>query len=452
MRGQTRLTVGAWVLALCAGGGLLAAEEEAVAEGVSAQAEEEPHGSPPAAAGQPVPASAKPDGAARPADVPKVTAGPEGFTLQSASGDYRLQLRGYAQFDGRFFSGDAGALAIDTFVLRRVRPVLQGTLGKYFEFQIMPDFGGGTTVLQDAWLDFKPSPKLRVRVGKYKSPVGLERLQSATALTFVERAFPTVIVPNRDVGFMLHGELAGGVVAYAAGLFDGAPDGGSVDSDLNNSKDVAGRILLSPFKKGKSALQGLGFGISGTTGKQSGPLPAYRSSGQVSIITILTGVTADGTRQRYSPQLLFYSGPLGFLAEYARSESWVKKPDATRVQVGGSAWEVTASVGLTGDTASYAGVRPRKPFDPAKGQWGALELAVRVHGLELDRTSIDKGVVDPAKSVRKVFAWAVGLNWSLTRNVKQVVDFERATFTGGAAGGADRAPENAVFLRTQLSF
>jgi phosphate-selective porin OprO/OprP len=385
-----------------------------------------------------------------PAKPPKLMAGPEGFTLQS--GDYVLQLRGYVQFDGRFFSGNEGALAIDTFVLRRVRPVLQGTLGKEFEFQIVPDFGGGTTVLQDAWLDFKPSPRLRVRVGKYKSPVGLERLQSATALTFVERAFPTLIVPNRDLGVMLHGELAGGFVAYAAGVFDGAPDGGSVDGDLNDSKDLAGRVFLSPFKKGKSVLQGLGFGIAGTTGRQSGPLPAYRSSGQVSVITVLTGVTADGTRQRYSPQLSFYSGPLGLLAEYAHSESWVKKPDATRLQLGGSAWEVTASVSLTGDKASYAGVRPKKPFDPARRQWGALELAVRVHGLKVDRTSFDAGVVDPAKSVRKVFAWAVGLNWSLNRNVKQVVDFERATFTGGAAGGTDRAPESAFFIRTQVSF
>lgn len=418
MRGHTRRTASAWALAL------------AVLAGAGARAEEPQ----------------------KPADPPKVTAGPEGFTLQSATGDYRLQLRGYVQFDGRFFSSDEGRLATDSFLLRRVRPILAGTVGRHFEFQIMPDFGGGTTVLQDAWLDFKPSPKLRVRVGKYKSPVGLERLQSATALTFVERAFPTLIVPNRDVGIMVHGELAGGIVAYAAGIFDGAPDGGSVDVDLNDGKDLAGRVFLSPFRRGKSALQGLGFGIAGTTGKQSGALPAYRSSGQVSIISILTGITADGTRQRYSPQLSFYSGPFGLLAEYAHSESWVKKPDTTRVQIRGSAWEATASLCLTGEAASYAGVRPKKPFDPTKGQWGALELAARVHGIDLDKSSYESGVVDPAKSVRKAFAWAVGLNWSMTRNVKQVVDFERTTFHGGAAGGDDRSPENAIFIRTQVSF
>ena len=54
--------------------------------------------------------------------------------------------------------------------------------------------------------------------------------------------------------------------------------------------------------------------------------------------------------------------------------------------------------------------------------------------------------------MREIFAWAVGLNWSLTRNVKQVADYEHVSFKRGAAGGADREPENVVFIRTQVTF
>jgi phosphate-selective porin OprO/OprP len=400
------------------------------------------------AAGAPVVAEEK-----KPSDPPKLTAGAEGFALQSASGDFRLQLRGYVHFDGRFFAGDEGRLAVDNFLLRRVRPIFAGTLGRHFDFQIMPDFGAGATVLQDAWLDVNYSPKARVRVGKFKSPVGLERLQSATAITFVERAYPTAIVPNRDVGVMLHGDLAGGIVAYAAGVFDGAPDGGSVDLDLNDGKDVAGRLFLSPFKRGQSPLKDLGFGIAGTTGHQSGALPAYKSGGQVGLLTIVSGLTADGTRNRFSPQLSFYSGPFGLMVEYAWSESWVKKASTgTRAQFQGEAWQATATFTLTGEPASYSGVRPREGFEPGLGKWGALELAARANGLEIGTEAFREGIVDPAKSVRKAFAWAVGLNWYLNRNVKQVVDFERTTFTGGAEGGADRPAENAFFIRTQISF
>jgi phosphate-selective porin OprO/OprP len=396
----------------------------------------------------PAPAADKP---AEKKSLP-VSAGSDGFSLQNEGGDFRLQIRGYAHFDGRFFAGDEGALAVDTFLLRRARPIVQGSLGKYFDFNLTPDFGGGVTVLQDAWIAFKPSSKLKVRVGKYKSPVGLERLQSATAINFVERAFPTALVPNRDVGIQLYGDLAGGVLSYAAALLDGAPDGGSVDTDLNDSKDLAARLFLSPFKKGTSAFKDLGVGIAGTTGKQSGPLPAYRSGGQISVITILTGITADGTRKRYSPQLSFYSGPFGLLAEYAQSQSKVKKADGTRFDFEASAWQATATLALTGDTASYGGVRPKKPFDPSKGQWGALELAARVHKLEVSRQSVDAGLIDLTKSVRELSAWGVGLNWSLTRNIKQVADFEHVSFNGGAAAGADRESENLVFIRTQVSF
>jgi phosphate-selective porin OprO and OprP len=401
-----------------------------------------------------VPARAEQEKPADPAPEkknPPVSASGEGFSIQSEDGDYKLQLRGYAQLDGRFFPGDDDNLSVDQFVLRRVRPIVQGTVAKYFDFNITPDFGVGTTVLQDAYLDVHTTSKLRVRFGKFKSPVGLERLQSASVITFVERAYPTAIVPNRDVGIMIHGDLAKGVVSYAAALLDGAPDGGSVDLDTNDGKDVAGRVFVSPFKTGRSLLKDLGFGIAGTTGRQSGPLPVYRSGGQVSIVTIVQGVTADGTRNRYSPQLSFYSGPFGLLAEYAHSDSRVKKADGSHVDLEAEAWQTTASFVLTGDKASFGGVRARKPFDPAKGQWGAFEVAGRVNGIELGREAVDGGIVDGAKSVRKAFAWALGLNWWLNRNLRALFDYERTTFTAGAAGRG-REPENAVFIRTQVSF
>jgi phosphate-selective porin OprO/OprP len=141
------------------------------------------------------------------------------------------------------------------------------------------------------------------------------------------------------------------------------------------------------------------------------------------------------------------------MAEYAWSESWVKKASTgTRARFSGEAWQTTATFTLTGEKASLTGVRPGEAFEPGKGKWGAFELAGRVNGLELGADVFREDIVDPAKSVRKAFAWTVGLNWILSRNIKQVVNFERTTFTGGAAGGADRPAEKAFFIRTQVSF
>jgi phosphate-selective porin OprO/OprP len=384
---------------------------------------------------------------------PAPPAGADGFSLQSADGDYRLQFRAYTHFDGRFYPGDEGAAGTDQFLLRRVRPILTGTVAKHFEFTVTPDFGGGATALQDAYLDVRYSPRARLRVGKFKPPLGLERLQSATAIAFVERAFPTALVPNRDVGAQLSGELGGGVVSYAAGVFNGVLDGGSGDTDTGDGKDLAGRVFVSPFKRGSSALKDLGFGLAASVGDQAGALPAYRSGGQLTIASYATGVTADGRRRRLVPQLSLYSGPLGLLFEHARADAFVRRAsDGQRTDVGTRAWQATAGWVLTGEPASFAGVRPRSAFDPSQGHWGALELVARVNGFEIDEQAFAAGLFDETRSVREAFAWGVGLNWYLNRYVKQVLDYERTSFTGGAAAGADRAHENALFFRTQLSF
>jgi len=380
------------------------------------------------------------------------SAGSDGVSLQSGDGTVQIRLRGYAHLDGRFFPGDDAGTSVDTFLLRRVRPILQGTLARHFDFRIMPDFGRGVVELLDAYVDVNYSRKARVRIGKFKSPLGLERLQTRTALPVVELSYPTFIVPNRDLGILLEGELAEGVVSYAAGVVNGAPDGGNSDVDMSDGKDLVGRVFVSPFTRGRGPLRRLGLGIAGSTGTQRGPLPSYRSAGQVSVIGILAGVEADGARTRVAPQGSFFAGPVGLVSELTRSESWVKNKDGVRSKLRAQAWQVTATVALTGEKESFDGLRPARPFDPGKGQWGAFELAARVEGLELGREAADASLVDPAKSVKKACSWTAALTWHLNRNVKEVVDYTRTTFTGGAPGGGDRPAESALFVRTQISF
>jgi phosphate-selective porin OprO/OprP len=381
----------------------------------------------------------------------------EGFFIQSQNGDYKLQVRGYAQADARVYVADEGQLGVDTFVLRRVRPSVQGTVARHFEFVIMPDFGAGSAVLQDAFLDVKYGTGLRLRVGKFKVPVGLERLQSGASLVFVERALPTALVPNRDVGVQVHGELTGGVLAYAVGLFNGGPDGGGADLDVNDSKDLAARVFVSPFKRGRSPLKNLGFGVAFTSGQQTGALPSYRSAGQLAFFSYGTGVSAGGLRRRLMPQLSFYRGPLGLLAEYVRTNARVQRVAGnarSEARLSHSAWQVAANYALGGDEASYAGLRPRRAFDPHKGQWGAFELAARLNGLALDADTFVGGWADPTRAARKALAWGLGVNWYLNRHVKQQLDFERTTYTAGAApaDGGRRKAENALLLRSQVSF
>ena len=177
-------------------------------------------------------------------------------------------------------------------------------------------------------------PQFQIQVGKFKPPVGLERLQSGANLLFAERGYPTQLVPNRDVGVQLHGQILDGVFAYQAGVFNGVQDGGSGDSDVGSDdhKDVAGRIFFQPFKKSNvEPLKGLGVGVAGTWGNQAGTLPGYKTPGQQTFFSYVTGtgtnanVTADGTHWRIVPQAYYYWGPFGIFGEYALSSQNVRR-------------------------------------------------------------------------------------------------------------------------------
>ncbi len=420
---------------------------------------QDPGSQPPATSPEVPPAPKTPEGTAPPAQAPAAPKpASDSFTIQTDGGEYRLRVGGYVQGDGRLFVDDGAKLGTNTFLLRRARPQLQGTLAKRFDFYFMADFGGGAASVQDAYLDARFATCFRVRAGKFKAPVGLERLQSGANLLFVERALPTLLLPNRDIGLQIHGERPSGVFAWALALQNGTADGGSVDGDSNDGKEATARLFAQPFKKTKGPLRGLGFGISGQTGKQNAAAPAaYKTPGQLTFFSYAAGVTVDGARQRLSPQGYFYLGPFGILGEYALSSSPLVKEDkedpanTRRGRVRNESWQAAASFFVTGEQAGFSAVKPAKPFDPAKGQWGALELVARAHQLRVGANAFELGLADPKKSARKATAWAVGLNWSLNRNVRYVLDYEQTSFDGGAADG-NRPTERALLVRAQVLF
>jgi phosphate-selective porin OprO/OprP len=394
-----------------------------------------------------------------------VKASADGFSLESADGAFKLHLKGLVQLDGRFYLADEAEVLTNTFLVRRARPILQGAVGTRFAFELTTDFGGGTTYLLDADAVGRVSRGLAITVGKFKPPIGVEHLQSDSALFFLERALPASLEPNRDVGLQVGGDLARGTLHYAAGLFDGAADGAITDLDSNDGKSLVARVAISPFATRRSSLKGLGIGLSASSETQSGlgaPLSGYKTGGQNTFFNYAVGVGPAGRRTRWTPELTFFGGPVGLIAEYVESSAQLRKVGGTATtgsaaEIEGPfpftnvAWQVAGSVLLTGDTASYTGSSVRRPFDPSKGQWGAVQLVARINGFSADPTTFSRGFADLSRSARTAHAWGVGVSWLMSRSLKQALSFERTTFRGGAREG-DRPPENALLFRTELRF
>lgn len=449
--------------------------------------------------------------------APQVKAGAGGFSLGSADGKNVLRLRGNLNVDGRYFtsfddtanlsSGVAGTSAYNSangFLLRKVRPYIEGTFDGKYDFRFMPDFGSGRSIILDAYLAARLQPWVAVTVGKFKAPIGLERLQTEQYNKFLELGFPSSLVPNRDLGVQFAGAILNGALSYAVGYFNGVTDGASsesnpsADTDTDNKREVAGRLFVQPFlNTDRYFLRGLGVGIAASTGSKRGSatlstvgtvsgtttsvvtaatsswLPSYRSAAQQTFFsyrgdtagtTALNEATyADGRHRRLSPQAYYYYGGLGVIAEYAETEQEVSRQVNTTTTSSASlknkAWQLAASYLLTGEDAGYAtAVNPRNSFSPGKPGWGAWEIAARYQKLDIDDAAFVGGgasFANPATAVSAATGYNLALNWYLNQNVRWTVEYDHTRFEGGAGSAAaitDRKDEQAYVTRFAVAF
>lgn len=435
-----------------------------------------------------------------------VKASEKGFSIESADGKNTVKFNGLLQADYRYYdqgandvrgrsNGRAGPLdtegfrdANDSALLRRVRPTIQGTLGGKYDYRFTPDFGGGSATVVDSYIDAKFSPFFKVRAGKFKSFVGLERLQSGGDIRFVERAYTSnAILPNRDLGIAIHGDLFGEKLNYALGIVNGVADGGNITTgtEYNDAKEWTGRLFATPFKDDVNALSGLGFGVAGTytdfrgdrnldfaatgsggsvDGTRNG-LPSYVSEGQNTFFRYGSNVLADGERLRVSPQAYYYNGPLGVIGEYAWLKQDVAITDNTANSTTGTnivsgthktlnhnAWNIGATYILTGEDNSFKGIKPKNNFDLDKGTWGAWEAGLRYSEINLDDETfkapngsgyaLEAGAASPTSahafanrtaSAKAAKTWTAGLNWYLDQNTKFQLNYLYTTFDGGAS-------------------
>ncbi len=457
--------------------------------------------------------------------APIAKVGSSGLSVESADGDHVIRLRGMVQADHRlFFEGAndvrnrtdqrAGNLdengfhdANNAWLLRRLRPTLEGTLFGKYDFRIMPDFAGGTVALLDGYIDARFDPAFKIRVGKFKSFVALERLQGANDIKFMERSYVSnTLLPNRDLGIAVHGDLFGNRLNYALGLMNGVTDGGNISTgpQFSGRKEYTGRLFATPFVNDDSLLRGFGIGAAATYTDVHGErnlnftdttpadatrngLPSYLTDGQQTFFRYSGATVADGSRIRVSPQAYYYIGPFGILSEYARiiqdvslstggsppgggpGSNSVITPN-TAITLHHQAWHVTVSYILTGEDASFGSVRPRNNFEWNKG-WGAWELVGRYGEILLDEdtfknpagTAFTGAYANLSESAKRARSWAVGLNWYLNPNVRVAVNYSDTSFDGGAAASTtpinaagtnvrDRPDERGFFSRLQLAF
>jgi phosphate-selective porin OprO/OprP len=404
--------------------------------------------------------------------APKITASDGRIEIASADNAHSLRLRGLVQGDFRGY--DAANDPNNTFLLRRARLIFEGKFNKIFNYVIQPEFAGSVQIL-DAYVNAGFSPAVQLRVGKFKTPVGLEQLQSDPVAFFNERSVATGLTPNRDVGLQIHGDVLEHRLNYALGVFNGVPDGGNNTgggTDIDDNKTVVARFFATPFVNEKeSVLSGLGFGLAASIGDfetASGRAANYRTDGQQTFFTYLTSATAAadnvvavGRGLVYSPQGYYYRGPFGLLAEYVVSSIEVQRGTGRVAEAKNHGYNLSFGYVLTGEESTYRGVSPKNNFNPSAGTWGAFELVARVAGLDIDDTVFTGPptlrLSDSNVSATAVTTYGLGLNWYLNKSVRAGFnvfqnEFKLAPGATPAANALISDDETTFISRLQLSF
>lgn len=434
-----------------------------------------------------------------------VQADENGFKITSSNGDYQLRFNALVQADQDIFMNTKG-VTINTGVsavadndrnnddrlwVRRARPIFSGTLFKYTDFYLQPDFGQGQVRLFDAYLDIHYLDWLGLTVGKQRSLLGgIEQLKSSATLFSMEQGYSTMMAPNREIGLMLHGEFSApgqshkytnhisfnDWFAYQIGLFSGTADNTSpglnpvtatnfsTETSTIGNKGVEARIFVHPFQgSGIAPLEGLGVGIAGGYDNPDNQttLPAMVSVGQNPIFTYAQTIGANGTRTRIHPQAYWFWGPFGVLGDWTQTTQTLTSnlqpsgpgPVSQSITQNNQAGQIQLSYNLTGEKNGFGALKPDKSFDPfGSGGWGALQIVGRWSGLYMDSSVFNVAAsaagqtnysfADPRVSVQQANTWSIGLNWLLNNNVKITTEYDQTNFVGGCSTGAMSAQYN----------
>ena len=177
----------------------------------------------------------------------------------------KIKLTGLMQI---WYQNDNGATPFDTFRLRRAEIKLSGEIKPDVSWAVMIDPAQQRedltrkSPLQDFVITLKPRKECSIDFGQYKTPFGMEGLESSAKLDFIERsalASQFKWTDYRDVGFTVKGDhkLNDVKIQPTIGVFNGK---GQNNLDENNPMDIALRLVVKP-------IESLHLGVANYNGK-----------------------------------------------------------------------------------------------------------------------------------------------------------------------------------------
>ncbi len=190
--------------------------------------------------------------------------------FESADQDYKLWFDLRVQADGAVFFGDTWNDIGNGVAMRRARWAFKAELTDRWEVELDMDFADALADLKDAFVLYKATPRLDIKLGNYKERFSMEQNTSSRWLTFMERpAALRTIAPSRHLGLQFHYHrpymvAVGGLHFQDVGDYEAVQNRKDNNSGLgiNEGYSLTGKFTLIPFWH--EIDRGLHFGVSGS--------------------------------------------------------------------------------------------------------------------------------------------------------------------------------------------
>jgi len=391
----------------------------------------------------------------------KVKLDKKGLQAETADGNFKFRIGGRIQADASVSSNDKflkdgdPVEADDGTEIRRVRLSFSGTFFKDWIFKSEIDFAGYETNIKDLKLAYSGLQFIKVTVGQQKQAFSRELQESSNDLMFIERSLMNVLtapVVDRAVGGNLasHGKKWTGQVGM-----HGEPIM-TEKNNLDKGWGINGRATYTPIAE-KTKLVHLGIAGNYTENSDAGQISSingiryrHETTNRTDLFPTDSGtITSINNIKMLGLEANGVYGPFSMGGEY--TYSWMDRNLGMK-SLGFHGWYGEASWTLTGESRKYKkGVfkrlEPDRKFSLATGGLGALELAIRVTGVDMNDGAFKGG---------SMTNFTVALNWYVNSNVRFMFGYDRilkiknsplTTVSGGKPDGL-----NTFMFRSQIAF
>lgn len=365
----------------------------------------------------------------------------KGSTPKISKGDFSWQPTGRIHLDAGIISDDKVDHS-NSAEFRRARLGMKGTVAKDFGYKAEIDFANEGVAIKDMYMNYTGVEDTEIRVGHFKPGYSLEDMTSSNDTTFIERS--AAIEP-----FSSSEQLGAGVINHgdnhhiAAGIFN--DDAGKQSSD-DEQWSIAGRVAGTPYKTDKATIH-VGASAAYRQPDQANDTFDFDSRAENRIQTpdSVSSVITDGDSTTIvGLEAAVVSGPFSAQGEYVMAN--VDNRGGQDPVYQGAYGQVAYTV--TGESRPYkikkgafGGIKPTRPLNPSKGDYGALELAARYSHLDLNDGGLNGGEMNNV---------TLGANWYLN-NYMRLMGNVIIVDTDNNATTPDDDP-TVYLMRSQIAF